>query len=174
MKYELRFKIHEDSRASYTMNHSLRILAVDPGYDRCGVAVIEGGTLLYSSCITTDKKDLFETRVHNITKELRTIIATHTPSVLALETLFFSTNQKTAMRVAETRGAITLVAVESGLSVREFSPQEVKIAVTSAGNADKKQVIAMVPRLVKLTHEPAYDDEYDAIALGIAASATLR
>jgi crossover junction endodeoxyribonuclease RuvC len=151
-----------------------RILAVDPGYDRCGIAVVEAGVLYFSGCIETDKKVSFEERLGTVAQEIRALIEKHRPAVVALETLFFSSNQKTAMRVAETRGAIVLVAHEAGVVLREFSPQEVKIAVTNAGNADKRQVMQMIPRLVTLTHTPKYDDEYDAIALGIAASASIR
>jgi crossover junction endodeoxyribonuclease RuvC len=134
--------------------------------------VVEGNALLFSECIETDTGAPFEERLRTVAAGLRAVIGEYRPDVLALETLFFSKNQKTAMRVAETRGAIILLAMEEGLSVREFSPGAVKIAITSQGNADKKQVMAMLPRLVRMPRVPKHDDEYDAIAVGITAAVT--
>lgn len=91
---------------------------------------------------------------------------------MALETLFFTKNQKTAMKVAEARGVIQLAGAEHGLAITEYSPQAVKIAVTGSGNAAKDAVIRMVDRLIPLSKTKRLDDEYDAIALGIAHTAS--
>jgi len=96
-------------------------------------------------------------------------IKKHKPDVLAVETLFFSKNVKTALGVAEARGAILAAAGKAGVPVLEFSPAHVKIAVTGYGSADKKAVANMVPKLVALTKKKRLDDELDAIAVGIAA-----
>lgn len=153
------------------------IIALDPGYDRCGLAVIErldGGkeTLVDSMCISTDKKDAFEKRLLFVANEFRSWIKKYTPDVCVLESLFFATNQKTAMHVAEVRGALILVVTEFGVPIREFTPKQVKIAVTGDGGATKKQVISMLPRLIRLPETIQHDDEYDAIAVGLTASAT--
>ena len=96
------------------------------------------------------------------------------PESIALETLFFSTNVKTAIKVSEARGVILLAAAQAGVKVFEYSPQAVKIAVTGSGNAPKEAVARMVERLVKLGVKKRFDDEYDAIALGLAHTATIR
>jgi crossover junction endodeoxyribonuclease RuvC len=95
------------------------------------------------------------------------LIKQYEPATLAIESLFFNKNQKTAIHVAEARGAITVAAVRAGVLVHEYSPQAVKIAVTGSGNAAKEGVIRMVDRLLTLPKRRRLDDEYDAIALGI-------
>ncbi len=148
-------------------------LAVDPGYDRLGLAVFKGKALLYSECYTPPEGE-FSERLRNIYKRVTTLIKEHSPSSLALETLFFTKNQKTAMKVAEARGVILLAGALHDLEIVEYSPQAVKIAVTGSGNADKTSVMRMVERLVILPPQKRHDDEYDAIALGIAHTATQR
>ena len=154
------------------MNRS--VIAIDPGYDRVGIAVFSADKkLLSSECFTPESKEFIE-RLTAIQKRMHELIHAFKPASLALETLFFSKNTKTALKVAEARGAIILTGASAGLSVFEYSPQAVKIAVTGNGAADKKSVIAMVERLEKLEPKKRYDDEYDAIAVGIAHQATVR
>ena len=156
----------------------MRIIAVDPGYDRMGVAVLdkENGKekLLFSSCFVTEKSDSFGDRLGGLADNFKELIIEWKPDYCALEKLFFNKNQKTAMKVAETRGALMQVAYSQSLEVAEFAPTEVKLAVTSSGAASKAQVADMVKRLVTLDHLPKYDDEYDAIAVGITALASLK
>lgn len=147
-----------------------RTIAVDPGYDRVGIAVFDADMLVFSECFVPAKGE-FGTRLLAIATHLRALIREHGPESLAIETLFFSTNQKTAIKVAEARGAIILIAAEAGIEVIEYSPQAVKIAVTGSGNARKEAVVRMVERLVVLPKKRRLDDEYDAIALGIAHQA---
>lgn len=149
------------------------VLAIDPGYDRLGVAVFEGEALLASECFTPKEKDFHE-RLCAIYKKVGEYIDTYSPNALAIETLFFTKNQKTAMRVAEARGVILLAAAEKSVPIFEYSPQEIKIAVTGVGNADKGAVMRMVPRLIKLPEGNRKDDEFDAIALGYAHQANAR
>ena len=154
------------------------IIALDPGYDRCGVAVIERAstgkeTLLESACIITSKEDVFEQRLLSLTNEFRSYIEKHTPDVCVLETLFFAKNQKTAMHVAEARGALILTVTQCNIKLHEFTPKQVKIAVTGDGAATKQQVMMMLPRLISIEKDIAYDDEYDAIAVGLTGSAIL-
>lgn len=159
----------------------MRIIAVDPGYERCGIAVLEKQNgkevLIHSECVRTSKSLPFSERLHLVGEAIARVIETYTPETLAMETLFFSNNQKTAIAVAEVRGVITYVAACAGLPLYEYGPGAIKIAVTGVGNADKKQVMAMIPRLVVLKNTDMLDDEYDAIAIGIthlAHSSSLR
>ncbi len=157
----------------------MRILAIDPGYDRLGIAVIEGDpsrpTLVWSDCVEPPKGETAE-RLAVVLRAVGDAIAAYAPDALAIETLFFSKNTKTALKVAEARGAILATAGAASLPVVECSPQEVKLAVTGYGSADKKAIELMVPKLIKLPQKKRRDDELDAIAIGIAAlaSAPLR
>ncbi|HVY36057.1 MAG TPA: crossover junction endodeoxyribonuclease RuvC [Candidatus Paceibacterota bacterium] len=148
----------------------MRLLAVDPGYDRCGVAVFEGNTLCYSTCIETNKSDSHPKRLSAVNTALSALIEEWRPEVLALETLFFSINKKTAIKVAEARGVIMQCAGAHHLHVLELSPQEVKLSMTGVGNADKKQVQKMTVLVLKIDDAGKRDDEIDAIALGAAAA----
>ena len=150
---------------------SKSVIAIDPGYDRVGVAIFsDEKKLVHSECFSPESKEFVE-RLIEIKKRIHELIHEFKPGSIALETLFFSKNTNTALKVAEARGAITLTGVELGLSFFEYSPQAIKIAVTGSGGADKKAVIAMVERLEKLEPRKRHDDEYDAIALGIAHQA---
>lgn len=150
----------------------MKILAIDPGYDRCGVAVLEGNpsrpTLLYSGCIIPPKGEPSK-RLAHIHSVLHSLFEEHAPQAVAVETLFFGANKTTALGVAESRGVILAAAGTRNLPVIECSPQEVKLAVTGSGNADKTAVMRMVPKLLTLPDKKRLDDEFDAIALGIAA-----
>lgn len=153
----------------------MRILAIDPGYDRLGIAVIEGDpsrpTLLWSDCIIPDK-GARENRLARVWSAVTDAIEKYTPDALALETLFFGINKKTVIGVAEARGAILSAAGIAGISVIECSPQQVKLAVTGYGGADKDAVARMVPQLLTLSKKKRLDDELDAIAIGITALAS--
>ncbi len=154
----------------------MRILAIDPGFDRLGIAVIEGDpsrpTHVWSACIEPPK-GAREVRLAHVFSEIEKALATYKPNILALETLFFSTNKKTAIGVAEARGAILAAAGKAKIPVAEYSPQQVKLAVTGYGAADKKAMAQMIPKLLLLPPKPRRrDDELDAIALGIAALAS--
>ncbi len=154
-----------------------RILAIDPGYDRCGIAIVEGGhspIVVHSACITTDKKDGQHVRLAHIYQALEVLIETHRPDAIALETLFFSVNKKSAIKVAEARGVILLLAGLHTLPLVELSPQEVKLSMTGIGNATKEQVQKMVGLSLKIDTKGKIDDEIDAIALGVAAAQKLR
>jgi len=155
----------------------MRILAVDPGYDRLGVAVLERDgqqeILVYSGCIETDKTADLNDRLHALGTELQTLLTTYQPDSVAVETLFFNKNIATALKVAHARGIIIYLAKRAGVAVYEYGPQEIKVAVTGYGKSDKPAVIAMVKRLIVNAPESALDDEYDAIAIGITALASI-
>jgi len=152
----------------------MRILAIDPGYDRLGIAVVEGDpsrpTLIWSDCILPDK-GAREDRLAQVWQAVTAAIKEYEPGMLAIETLFFSINKKTAIGVAEARGAILAAAGVAALPVMEYSPQQIKLAVTGYGGADKTAVAHMIPQLLTLPKKKRLDDELDAIALGITALA---
>lgn len=153
------------------------ILAIDPGFDRCGVAIIHTGiapTVIRSWCITTNKKDTHANRLAVVFKDVEAAIKEHSPDAIALETLFFSVNKKTAIAVAEARGVIVVLAGLHALPLIELSPQEVKVAMTGIGNADKTAVQKMVAMTLKIDIAGKLDDEIDAIALGMAAAGILK
>ncbi len=153
----------------------MRVLAIDPGYDRLGVAVLEmqdgKEVLLYSSCIETKKTDALHVRLNTLGSAVSHLLETYTPDTLAIETLFFNKNQKTAIGVAQARGVVLFLAVHAGCAVYEYGPQEVKVAVTGYGKSDKEAVFSMLKRLVSNIPVHAHDDEYDAIAVGITCLA---
>lgn len=157
---------------------SSRLLAIDPGYDRCGAAVFslddKDPELLFSTCITTNKKHSQEARLSEIYSVLEELLPVWSIDTLALETLFFSVNKKTALKVAEARGMILLFTGKHNLSLMELSPQEVKLSVTGVGNASKEQVQKMIGLIFKEKIAGKLDDELDAIALGLGAAAKLR
>jgi crossover junction endodeoxyribonuclease RuvC len=156
----------------------MRVLGIDPGYDRLGVAIIEKidghDTVLFSTCILTDKKADLPDRLLAAGDALLQIITEHAPDSIGIETIFFNKNVKTAIGVAQARGVILYLAKQAGCTVCELSPQQVKIAVTGYGNSDKQAVWEMVKRLIRNVPKDALDDEYDAIAVGVAALAHHR
>jgi crossover junction endodeoxyribonuclease RuvC len=147
------------------------VLGVDPGYDRLGLAIIkqENGKqeLLYSDCFITNKKDAFSARLLNLGLEVEKVLRDWKPEVVAIEKLFFTVNQKTAMAVAEARGVITYLCAKNKLTLAEYTPLEIKMCITGYGSADKKQMIEMIPRLIKIKEKIKHDDEYDAIGVAL-------
>ncbi len=151
----------------------MRVLAIDPGYERLGVAIIDKNigqkeTVVFSECFKTNAKLTFEDRLCLIGEHVEQIILEYKPTALSIENLFISNNQKTAMRVAEVRGVIIFLSKKHELSVKEFTPLQIKLSVTGDGKSTKGQVIKMVKMLAQNTKPKAIDDEYDAIAIGLA------
>ncbi len=151
-----------------------RVLAIDPGFERLGIAILDKDRLLYSDCFKTSPKDNFYVRLKQIGEEISRVIETFEPTACAIETLFFQNNQKTAMHVAEARGVVAYEAARKGLPIFEFTPLQIKMAITSHGRSDKKQIIFMVPKLVKIEKEIKHDDEFDAIAVGLTYFSTVK
>jgi crossover junction endodeoxyribonuclease RuvC len=157
----------------------MKILGIDPGYDRLGLAVIEKPargkeTLLYSMCFETSSKDTIYERFKQIGSEMERVLDQFEPDVVALETLFISTNQKTGMRVSEARGIIIHEAVKRNLLIHEYSPGQIKMAVTGDGTSDKGHMYKMVHMLISIPKKKARDDEYDAIAVALTCAAHIR
>jgi crossover junction endodeoxyribonuclease RuvC len=150
----------------------MKILSVDPGYERLGLSILEkekGGSeeLIYSETFKTSPKKNFLDRLFEIGKRTEKIIEEFNPEYLAIEKLFFNTNQKTATNVSEVRGVIIYSCQKKGMKIKEFTPLEIKVAVAGHGRASKDQVISMTEKLIKIKQDIKYDDEYDAIACGL-------
>lgn len=158
----------------------MKILAIDPGYERLGIAVLEKKqgdkkeTLLFSECFKTKKTNTHAERLFLLGKEISNIIEKYKPEALSIETLFLTTNHKTVMLVSEARGVILYEGARNNLSIHEYSPPQIKSAVAGDGHADKKAIIKMVPLLIKLDRKLKHDDEYDAIAVGLTFFAHFR
>lgn len=157
----------------------MRIIAIDPGYERLGIAVIEKNprekeVLVYSDCFKTSTKLPHAERLSLIGSEVSRVIEEFAPEALSIETLYFSTNAKTAISVAEARGTVLYEAARHGLKIYEYGPGEIKAAVTGYGKSDKEQVMAMIPRLIRIEKDIKHDDEYDAIAVGLTCFACER
>lgn len=154
----------------------VRIIGVDPGYDRMGIAVIEKQgakeTLLYSTCVITDRKESFGKRLEALAKEFSRIVKMYEPQELVLEKVFFTKNQTTAINVAEVRGVILYLGAQAGLATHEYSPPEIKVAITGYGKATKIDIAYMIPKIIAMNTEiKALDDELDAIAIALTHSA---
>lgn len=161
----------------------MRILGIDPGLAIVGWGVVErvnGMTfrpIAYGS-INTPAHTTVSSRLALIYKNINHIIEKYKPDELAIEELFFTNNQTTGIAVAEARGVILLAAEAHGIPIAEYTPPQVKQAVVGYGNAEKRQVIAMVTSLLRLPAPPKPDDTADAIAIalchGQSASSLLR
>jgi len=154
------------------------ILGIDPGFGRMGCAILKktgsGDNLIYSVCLTTDKKLSYDKRLLFLGKEIKKIISKFKPNVIAVEKVFFFKNQKTALQVSEVRGIIFYLAASKKIPVKEFTPLQVKMSLTGYGRAEKQQVQKMVQAIL---NPPAggkeiskQDDEVDAIAIALTCS----
>lgn len=156
----------------------MKILSIDPGYERLGIAVLSTelgkNSLLYSDCFQTSSKLPHHKRLALIGEEIAHKIIDWNPDVVAFEELFFNKNIKTALLVSQALGVVIYEAGRAGLPVFQYSPLEVKIATTGYGRATKEQMIAMVPKLVAVRKEIKHDDEFDAIAVGLTHAASHR
>lgn len=156
----------------------MKIIAIDPGYERLGIAILEKNNskqeLLYSECFKTSAKEKHSDRLSLIGQEIEKIIKKYQPEALTIETLFFKNNAKTAMKVSEARGVMLYEAAKNNLKVVEFTPLQIKVAVTGYGKSEKEQVTSMVQKLIKTPKTIKYDDEYDAIAVGLTFFACYR
>lgn len=156
----------------------MRILGIDPGYGRCGFGVIEQNGRADWNCvtngvITTAAEQIHAKRLAEIEQDIRAIITAHTPDVLVIEELFFAKSTTTALKVAEVRGVIIAAACNAGLEVVEVKPNEVKMAMTGYGKADKRQVQEMVKTVFHLPSIPKPDDAADALAIAWCGTARL-
>ena len=157
----------------------MRILGIDPGTGILGFGVIDvakNGTiqLVDAGVIRTPVHEDDAVRLLTIFEELTDIITQNKPTVMSVEKLFFAKNVTTAMTVSQARGVVLLLGQQNGMQLHEFTPMQIKMAVTGYGKADKKQVQEMVRVLLKLKEVPQPDDAADALAAAICCSMTLR
>ena len=151
---------------------SLRVLGIDPGLTRCGVGVVDvarnrSATLVHVGVIRSDPSDPIERRLAAIAGGIRAVIDAHAPSVVAVERVFSQHNRQSVMGTAQASGIALLIAGERGLTAATHTPTEVKAAVTGYGAADKRQVQAMVARILRLDVVPQPADAADALALAL-------
>lgn len=155
----------------------VKILGIDPGFGRMGfgcVSVAGNKTSpLDFGVITTSANEPMGDRLLALFDDVSELVAQLQPDAIAIEKLFFSKNTTTALRVAESRGIVLLLAAQAGIPVIEAGPSQVKLAVTGDGAADKPAMQRMVARLLGLPRVPKPDDAADALAIAITASTML-
>jgi crossover junction endodeoxyribonuclease RuvC len=156
----------------------MRIIGIDPGTGLLGFGVIdaEAGrtTLVDAGVISTKKNQAIDERLEEIYRHLCDIVAENKPQVMAIEKLFFAQNNTTAMSVSEARGVAILAGKLGGLEIAEYTPLQIKQALTGYGRADKKQMQEMVRVILGLKEVPKPDDCADALAAAICHSMTSR
>ena len=149
------------------------IFSIDPGFGRIGFAIIKKSVgknpdVIFSECFETDKTKSFIERVASIVERMEGIIAKHSPSVAALEQLFFAKNKITASQVSEVRGVLMYILHKNNIPFFEYTPKQVKVSITGDGGADKEQVKKMLPLVSTFNKtKKVLDDECDAVAVGI-------
>lgn len=149
----------------------MRIMGIDPGTATTGFGVVDtdGPAFKFVSAgvIKTPAGDEMPKRLHTIHLELAELIKEFAPDVISIELLFFATNVTTAFTVGQARGVVILTAEQAGVPIAEYTPLQVKQAVTGYGKADKKQIQEMVKTLLKLPQIPKPDDAADGLAIAI-------
>lgn len=150
------------------------ILGIDPGFGRLGYAILQGDKknvrIIDCDCFETSPKLPYEKRLILLTNKVKKLISKHKPEIIALEKVFFTKNQKTALQVAEVRGALRYLAGLAKIPVYEYTPLEVKMALTGYGKASKDQIQKMLKSLLKIQFLPKSDDACDALAISITCA----
>jgi crossover junction endodeoxyribonuclease RuvC len=156
----------------------MRIIGIDPGTGILGFGVIDvtrgKATLVDAGVIRTPVKEDDAVRLLTIYEELTDIIAQNKPEIMSVERLFFARNVTTAMTVAQARGVVLLCGMQNQMTIAEYTPMQIKQAITGYGGADKKQMQEMVKVLLQLKEIPRPDDAADALAAAITHSMTMR
>lgn len=149
----------------------MRILGIDPGTAITGFGVIDydGRTFKFvdAGVIRTPKEQPMNERLSTVYDEMHELLKEFKPDVMSIELLFFARNVTTAMTVGQSRGIVMLAATQAGIPIYEYTPMQVKQAVTGYGKADKKQIQEMVKNLLKLDQIPKPDDAADGLAIAI-------
>ncbi len=149
----------------------MRVIGIDPGYAIVGWGVVEYSGNRFApvgyGALMTDKDTPFEQRLVEIYAGVQDVLQRYRPEALALEKLFYQHNQTTVIGVAEARGVILLAAAQAGVPVYEYTPMQVKQAVTGYGKAVKRQIQEMTRMLLKLPAIPKPDDTADALAMAV-------
>jgi crossover junction endodeoxyribonuclease RuvC len=156
----------------------MRVLGIDPGTGILGFGVIDvdrgQATLVDAGVIRTPVKEDDAVRLLTIYEELTDIINQNKPTIMSVEKLFFARNVTTAMTVAQARGVVLLCGMQSNMTIFEYTPMQIKQAITGYGKADKKQMQEMVRVILKLKEIPRPDDAADALAAAITHTMTMR
>lgn len=156
----------------------MKVLGIDPGIGRLGWAIVEknqaGETLIDCGCIETPANSPLPGRLETIFNSLNQIINGYHPDHAAVEDLFFAKNAKTVMSVGAARGVVFLSLSLSKIPLENYTPLQIKQALTGFGKADKKQVQNMVVRILKIESIPKLDDTVDAIAAALTHLACYR
>lgn len=157
----------------------MRILGIDPGTGILGFGVIEidaknKAHLVDAGVIRTPVKEDDAVRLHTIYEELVDIVTSTKPQIMSVEKLFFAQNVTTAMTVAQARGVVLLVGQQNGLEIHEYTPLQIKQAITGYGRADKNQIQEMVKVILGLKEVPKPDDCADAIAAALCHAQSMR
>lgn len=149
----------------------MKILGIDPGTSRIGYGLIENKPLklLDYGVIESTEKELQE-KISDFGEKFQKLLAAAAPDLVVMEKIFFTKNRKTAIDVAQARGALLSQCLGKGLEIAEFGPMEIKLAVTGYGLADKKGVAMMVKRILGIEKLEGHDDASDAIAIAIAGA----
>ena len=154
------------------------ILGLDPGFADTGFGLLQkdknGLQFIDAGSIQTSRDKKFSERLVIIYKEIKKLIKKYKPDIIGIEKLYFARNVKTALDVAQARGVVILASEEYNIDIVEFSPVQVKQAVTSHGGANKKQVGLMVKTILKLKEVPQPDDAADALAIAIITAREVR
>ncbi|HCX27891.1 MAG TPA: crossover junction endodeoxyribonuclease RuvC [Candidatus Portnoybacteria bacterium] len=154
------------------------ILGIDPGTAMIGVGLIEYKNkqvaLRCYDCLKTSQTDGTAERLNDLHQKLNRFIKKHQPDVIAVEDIFFFKNLKTAVKVSQARGVILLAAAQHRAKIYEYTPLQVKQAITGYGRAEKKQVQQMVKTILKLKEIPRPDDAADALAVAICCTHSIR
>lgn len=154
------------------------ILGIDPGFAITGFAVIKKEnnqiSVLEYGHISTSSKEYFAIRLKKLNQGLDKIIKKYNPDIIAIEDLFFAKNVKTALKVGQAKGVITLTAIQNKIIPIEFTPLQVKQAVTGYGRADKQQVQKMIQIIFKLKEIPKPDDVADALGVAWCAGNSVK
>ena len=149
----------------------MRILGIDPGTGILGFGIIESdgrsSQLVDAGVIRTPVKEDDAVRLQTIFEELTDIITSSKPAILSVEKLFFARNVTTAITVAQARGVVLLCGRQAGMTIFEYTPLQIKMALTGYGRADKKQIQEMVRVILQLTEVPKPDDCADALAAAL-------
>lgn len=152
----------------------MRIIGIDPGTGIVGFGIIDRkgvkNTLVDAGVIRTPANTPAHERLETIYNDLKEIIEAHKPEVMVIEQLFFAKNVTTAMTVSQARGVILLVGQQVGLSIYEYTPLQIKQALTGYGRAEKKQMQEMVRVQLGLKNTPQPDDAADALAAALTFS----
>lgn len=157
---------------------NIRILGIDPGYAIVGFGVVDYDGRTFTpveyGAVLTEAHTPFTKRLNDIHTDIEFIFDKFHPDCMAIEKLFFTTNQKTAIDVAQARGITVLSAAKRGVPVYEYTPLQVKSAVVGYGKAEKQQVMEMTKNLLGLACIPRPDDAADALAIAICHGHTIR